>query len=156
MEFNSRIYAFAHLLSWQAMNLELLGPTVKEDLAKNEANTEKHSDVWAFAFGHWSWSYSLDFSIFSPINFYSFLRGELGDGEDGTKEEVLSKPRLKGFLQRNRTGTHSIPLACLLFTSQTCAPFQGSAQTPPFLGSLPWWSQPNELTLPWPLTSLYS
>ena len=62
------------------------------------------------------------------MNFYSFLRGELGDGEDGTKEEVLSKPSLKGFLQRNRTGTHSIPLACLLFTSQTCAPFQGSAQ----------------------------
>ena len=42
-EFNSRVYALAHLLSWQAMNLELLGPTVKEDLAKNEANTEKNS-----------------------------------------------------------------------------------------------------------------
>ena len=33
---------------------------------------------------------------------------ELEDGEDGTKEEVLSKPGLKGILQRNHTGTHSI------------------------------------------------
>jgi len=52
MEFNPRIYAFAHFLGCQTMNLELLGPMVKEDLAKNEANTEKHSDIWGFAFGH--------------------------------------------------------------------------------------------------------
>lgn len=32
--------------------------------------------------------------------------------------------------------------------------FQDPAQTPPFPGSLPWISQPNELTLPWPLTPL--
>lgn len=51
MEFNPKTCAFVHLLSCQAMNLELRGP-VKEDLAKNEANTEKYSDVWAFAFGH--------------------------------------------------------------------------------------------------------
>lgn len=42
----------AGFLSWQDRNVELLGPPVKENLLENEANTEKHSDVWAFAFSH--------------------------------------------------------------------------------------------------------
>lgn len=52
MGLNPRTYVFAHLMSYQATNLELLGPTVKENLLENEANTENHSGVWAFAFSH--------------------------------------------------------------------------------------------------------
>lgn len=98
--------------------------------------TQKYSGVWAYASIISKQDLLLDFSIPGPINY-------------SIRKKVVSKYSVKWASLKNPYCSFCLEnFLALSLPPKLVLIFQDPAQAPPFPGSLPWITQPNELTLP--------